>query len=113
MTTDIATTQAPSSVQLIDFDDAQIVPGIVNDTYFLIVSGMKPYQNMKVTLLPRTYIRQPEYWEVEVAGAVYGIPLPVMTPYHEFLPLEGSRGTKGILVIGKSTTCKLEFPVAN
>src|SRR5690349_11091211 len=42
--------------------EARVVPGFVNDTYILIVRGKKPYQNMRVVLAPRTYVRVPDYW---------------------------------------------------
>ncbi|MGK7895492.1 MAG: hypothetical protein AB4372_18220 [Xenococcus sp. (in: cyanobacteria)] len=52
----------PSSCRLIDFEKAEVRPGIVNGTYILIVKGVKPYLNMKVDLVPLVYVRQPEYW---------------------------------------------------
>jgi len=79
--------------------EAQVVPGIVNNTYILIVRGKKPYLNMRVLLAPLTYVRQPEYWGIEVLGCVTGISLPTVGTYEEFLPLDGIRGTKGIEVI--------------
>jgi hypothetical protein len=77
---------------------AEVVPGIVPNTFILIVSGKKPYLNMTVRLSPLTYIRQPEYWEIQVIGSVPGIILPAIGAYHEALPLDGIRGTKGIVV---------------
>lgn len=79
--------------------EAQVVPGIVNNTYILIVRGKKPYLNMRVSLAPLTYVRQPEYWGIEVIGCVPGIHIPTVGTYEEFLPLDGIRGTKGIEVI--------------
>jgi len=38
-----------------------VVPGIVTNTYILIVKGKKPYLNMRVFLSPLTYVRVPEY----------------------------------------------------
>jgi hypothetical protein len=61
---------APQSCRLIDFDTVKVVPGIVNGTWFLIVSGNKPYVTMRVDLSPRVYIRQPEYWGIEVVGCM-------------------------------------------
>jgi hypothetical protein len=79
--------------------EAKVVTGIVNNTYILIVKGKKPYLNMKVLLSPLTYVRQPEYWGIEVVGCVPGVVLPAIGTYEEFLPLDGIRGTKGIEVI--------------
>ena len=77
----------------------QVRPGIINNTFVLIVSDAKPYLNMKVSLAPRTYIRQPDYWEIEVIGCLSGIGLPAISTYHDFLWLDHIRGLKGIEVL--------------
>jgi hypothetical protein len=41
-----------SSIRLIDFEEAEVRPGIVSGTYILIVRGTKPYLNMEVDLTP-------------------------------------------------------------
>jgi hypothetical protein len=99
------------SAQRINFTTAQIRPGVVRDTWFLIVSGTKPYLNMTVRLSPLIYIRQPEYWGIEVIGTLSGIGLPLRSPYQVFISLEGIRGTKGIEVIGASKTKKINLPL--
>jgi hypothetical protein len=102
---------APRSVRLIDFDDAQVNAGIVNDTYFLTVSGTKPYANMVVELSPLIYVRRPEYWEIEVVGHVPGgIGLPATDPYSITIPLDGVTGTKGIEVVGANGSRRIEVP---
>jgi hypothetical protein len=100
---------APQSCRLIDFDTVKVVPGIVNGTWFLIVSGNKPYVTMRVDLSPRVYIRQPEYWGIEVVGCMSGIGLPAVTPYVAVLPLQGVIGTKGIEVIGATRSEKKDI----
>ena len=91
--------------------EIRVVPGIVNDTYILIAKGKKPILNMKVVLAPLTYVRQPEYWAIEVLGCISGISLPAVGTYDEFLPLDGIRGTKGIEVIWSGgDTEKLDVP---
>ncbi|MFC5662241.1 hypothetical protein ACFP3U_04500 [Kitasatospora misakiensis] len=100
MAEDFTNRPAPDSVRLIDFDEAKVVPGIVPETFILVVSGEKPWENMTVRLVPLVYIRQPEYWGIEVTGSLTGIGLPVTAPYTESLPLDGITGTKGIEVIG-------------
>jgi hypothetical protein len=77
---------------------AEVRPGIVPNTFILIVCGKKPCLNMTVRLSPVTYIRQPEYWEIHVIGHVPGVCLTAIGDYHETLPLDGIRGTKGIVV---------------
>ena len=88
-----------------------VIPGIVNNTYILLVKGKKPYSNMKVVLSPLTYVVQPAYWGVEVLACVSGILLPEISEYDEDLALDGIRGKKGIEVIfSGGETVKLEVP---
>lgn len=95
----------------IDFEDAQVIGGFVNDTYFLFVSGKKPNLNMKVRLLPRVYVQRPEYWGIDLVGCVEGdVSLPATGPYVVSLPLGGITGTKGVAVIGKTKGMKLDVP---
>ena len=44
------------SYRLIDFDDVDVRPGFIPNTFILIVSGTKPYINMKVELAPRVRV---------------------------------------------------------
>ena len=101
----------PSSCRLIDFEKAEVRPGIVSGTYFLIVRGTKPYMNMEVDLTPLVYVRQPEYWGIEVIGCLPGgIGLPATEPYTATLALNGTIGTQGIEVIGATRSEKISVP---
>jgi len=98
-----------SSCRLIPFEETEVREGFVNGTFFLIVSGTKPYLNMKVSLIPRIYIRQPEYWGIEVVGCLpNGIGLPALGPYTVTIALDGIRGTKGIEVIGSNGSKQID-----
>ncbi len=68
----------------------------------LAVSGTKPVVNMQVRLVPLLFIRQPEYWGIEVVGSLPTIGLPAPAPYEVSLPLAGFLGTQGMEVIGAS-----------
>ena len=46
------------------------------------------------------YVKQPEYWGIEVLGSLPGMGLPVLAPYTVALPLGGIIGSIGIEVIG-------------
>ena len=98
------------SVRLIDFEDAQVIGGFITDTYILTVSGTKPYFNMEVRLNPVIYVRQPEYWRIEVIGILPGFGLPALAPYSVSLPLDGILGTKGIEVVGASESRQINVP---
>ncbi len=100
--------QAPASqsVRLIDFEAAKVMEKAGN--YFLVVSGTKPYLNMTVRLSPLVYVRQPEYWGIEVLGSLPGIALPATAPYTVAISLNGILGTIGIEVIGASSSQKID-----
>ena len=98
------------SCRLIGFEKVDIIPGIVNGTWIVIVSGTKPYINMKVALFPLVYVDQPEYWGIEVVGCLHGVGLPAIGPYSFALPLDGITGTQGIEVIGANQCKKMEIP---
>ncbi len=104
----------PSSIRLIDFEEAEGRPSIVSGSYILIVRGTKPYLNMEVNLTPLVYIRQPEYWGIEVIGYLPGgIGLAAPTaPYNASLGLNGTIGTQGIDVIGATRSEKISVPPA-
>ena len=101
----------PSSIRIINFTKARIVPGFVGG-WFLIVSGTKPCLNMTVRLSPLIYVRQPEYWGIEVIGSLSGFCLPATAPYTVSIPLGGITGTRGIEVIGANKRQKIIVPGA-
>jgi hypothetical protein len=93
----------------IDFDRVEIHPSFV-EGFILVVYGTKPYLNIDVALMPLVYIRQPEYWGIEVVGMVVGgIGLPTQGPYTATL-LEGVVGTEGIEVIGATRSERHRVP---
>lgn len=95
----------------LDFDDARVVPGFVTGTYILIVSGEKPYLNMNVKLVPRIYVRQPEYWGFDIVGSIPGgIGLPAFGRYTAHKDLSGVTGTKGVEVFGTDYSLKIPVP---
>ncbi|MEU4511349.1 hypothetical protein AB0G05_17810 [Nonomuraea wenchangensis] len=110
MTEDFAELPAPQSVRLIDFDEARVVPGIVPNTFILVVNGTKPYLTMHVELSPLVYVRQPDHWGIEVVGRLRGIGLPATAPYSVSLPLDGILGTQGIEVIGAGGRKTFDVP---
>lgn len=95
---------------LIDFNDASLVPGIIPKTWFLIVAGEKPYINMQVKLCPYIYVRQPDWWGIEVVGCLPEIGLPTTAPYSTSLNVNNLFGKFGIEVIGANKTQKIKKP---
>jgi hypothetical protein len=78
--------------------------------HVLFVSGLKPSSNMYVVLSPVTYVRQPEYWEIEVQGCVRDLGLPVLTPYTARLRLGSTVGTRGVEVVGATRSQRIDVP---
>jgi hypothetical protein len=103
---------APTSTRLIDFEHIAIrTLRSFPPQHVLVVSGTKPYLNMEVTLEPLVYIRQPEYWGIEVVGRLPGgIGLPALAPYQVAIPLAGITGTEGIEVIGATRSERRDVP---
>jgi hypothetical protein len=84
--------------RVIDFTSAEVRPGFVTNTYILIVEGMKPWLTSEVELHPLIYIRQPEYWGIEVVGCLCahrpagGNALPCLAGH---LARQGHQGHRG------------------
>lgn len=102
----------PESCWIIDFEKAEVVTlESLPPQYVLVVSGSKPYANMKVELLPRIYIRQPEHWGIEVVGCLPGgIGIPALAPYTVSVPLAGVTGTEGVEVVGATESKEISVP---
>jgi hypothetical protein len=66
---------------------------------------------MHVELVPVVFIRQPEYWTIEVVGSLRGIGLPALAPYTVSISLNGIVGTRGIEVTGATRSERFDlFP---
>lgn len=100
------------SVRLIDFELAEILTlESFPPQFVLVVTGTKPYLNMDVDLVPLVFIRQPEYWGIEVVGRLPGgIGLPAVAPYTVSIRLSDITGTEGIEVIGATRSEKIKIP---
>lgn len=96
-----------TACRLIDFEEAEILffPGIPPQR-LLVVSGQKPYLNMKVLLVPRLHVGMPEYTQVEVVGCNGSI--PAFGPYSEMLDVTNLLGSKGIEVVGATRSKKID-----
>ena len=109
--TELRKAAAPQSYRLIDFETAEVRPGFVPNTFFLIVTGTVPCANMRVELVPVVFIRRPEYWEIEVVACLPGpICLPQVRKYTETIPLDSILGTAGIEVVGATRRERIRVP---
>ncbi|CAN5906823.1 hypothetical protein BH23PLA1_BH23PLA1_36100 [soil metagenome] len=89
---------------------AEVNGGFINNTFFLTVAGKKPFLNMRVVLSPLVYVKQPEYWEIEVLGCTSGIVLPAIGFYNETLSIDSYRGKRGIEVVWADDRYRIEVP---
>lgn len=100
-----------ASSRRLDFDHAQVIAlRIFPPQFILRVSGTRPYANLDVELVPLVYVRQPDYWEIEVVGSLRTPGLPVAAPYAASLPLAGSLGTRGVEVVGATRSQRIDVP---
>jgi hypothetical protein len=76
---------------------AQVRPGFIKETYFLFLAGKKPHANTWVEIKPVVYVKQPEYWRIDVMECHSGdILLPTVMPYLFDQEITSTMGTKGI-----------------
>jgi heat shock protein HslJ len=103
----------PPRCRTIDFEKANVtqVPSTATvPRWKLTVTGTKPSISMSVSLEPLTYIRQPEYWGIEVQGCdPPEAGLPATGPYTVTLDLTGVLGINGIEVIGATTRQRIDI----
>jgi hypothetical protein len=101
---------ASTTCRRIDFDKAEVRPGFIPNTWFLFVSGQKPWATMIVSLQPLIYIDKPEYWGIEVVGCLSGIGLPQTAPYTVVLDITHVLGKKGVEVMGATRSQTISVP---
>jgi len=66
----------------------------------LLVSGIKPWADLAVTLEPITYRDRPDFWAIEVVGRLTASGLPGWVDFCVALPLESFQGRQGIEIVG-------------
>jgi len=66
----------------------------------LLVSGVKSWADLRVTLEPLPYREMPEFWVIEVVGRLTASGLPALVDFCVALPLETVQGCKGIEIVG-------------
>ena len=110
---DAARAEVEDGVQTVrlDFDRARIITRrTFPPQHVLQVVGTAPSSNFKVALVPLVYVRQPDYWEVEIIGTATGIGTPVVVDYEVTLPTSAAQGRLGIEVVGTSHRKRLDLP---
>jgi len=67
---------------------------------FLLVSGIKPWIDLRVTLEPLSYREMPDFWVIELVGRLTASGLPGLVDFSVALPLETVQGRIGIEIVG-------------
>jgi len=95
-------------------ESAQVEQDPAKEGYILNVSGHAPRDGQcceRPRLHPREeYLVQPEYWETMVEWDKAGALFQSIVPFNLSMPLTGFVGTKGVEVIGKNKSFKIEVP---
>jgi hypothetical protein len=99
-----------TTCRTLPYDTVQIVPGIVPGTWFATVRGSKPLKSMDVRVVPVAYVRQPEYWLMEVVGCYQSPTLQITGSYSVVADISTTRGKKGIEIRGANKSEKFEVP---
>lgn len=108
----LADAAPPSSCRLVEFEQA-FVASIEPAGYLLIVRGVAPSSRMDVFLSHRVYAETPDWWGIEVVGALPGgVCLSETRNYEVAIPLESIQGRRGIEVIGASGSTRIELEPA-
>jgi len=110
-TADSVDLSASQSSRRIDFEKAEVRPGIVADTWLLVVSGEAPCFNMEMSLVPLVYVDAPEYWGIEVIGTLPGgLCMTSVKPFEETLDITPVLGKRGVEVLGARLTERIDVP---
>ena len=76
----------------------------------LLVSGIKPWADLRVSLEPMVYREMPDFWAIEVVGRLAASGLPALVDFCVALPLASFQGRRGIEIVGAT---KVERRVLN
>ena len=85
----------------VDFDFVEVrEPAGASGSRLLLVSGVKAWADLRVTLEPLAFRETPEFRVIEVVGRLTGSGVPALVDFSVALPLETVRGSKGIEIVG-------------
>jgi hypothetical protein len=85
----------------IDFDWVEVREATrLGGGRLLLVSGIKPWADLRVTLEPLSYREMPDFRVIEVVGRLAASGLPALVDFSVALPLESVQGRMGIEIVG-------------
>ena len=83
----------------VDFDYVEVRTAPAGGSY-VVVSGVKAWADLRVTLEPWAHETVPEFWVIEVVGRLTGLRLPALVDFCVSCPLDGAGGRSGIEIVG-------------
>ncbi|HEX8010120.1 MAG TPA: hypothetical protein VF814_04190 [Casimicrobiaceae bacterium] len=85
----------------VDFDFVEVREAArLGGGRLLLVSGVKSWADLRVTLEPLPYREMPDFWMIEVVGRLTASGLPALMDFCVALPLASIQGCKGIEIVG-------------
>ena len=85
----------------VDFDFVEVrEPALAGGSRLLLVSGVKAWADLRVTLEPLPCRETPEFRVIEVVGRLTGPGLSAFVDFSAALPLEAVLGSRGIEIVG-------------
>src|SRR5262245_15734091 len=97
------------SCRRIDFDLIELREARRHGERLLLVSGIKPWADLHVSLEPLVYPETPEFWVIEVVGRLTASGLPGLVDFSAALRLGSICGSKGIEIVGATKTERRVF----
>ncbi len=88
------------SCRRIDFDLVELRESARSGDRLLLVSGIKPWADLNVSLEPLVYRELPDFWVIEVVGRLTASGLPGLVDYSAALRLGSIQGRRGIEIVG-------------
>lgn len=92
------------SCRRVDFDFVELRESSQPPGLLVIVSGITPWADLRVSLEPLTYREVPEFWGIEVVGRLTASGLCGPVDFCAALRLGNMLGRRGIEIVGASRT---------
>jgi len=86
----------------VDFDFIELRGSTQPPGLLLVVSGISPWTDLRVSLEPLTYEAVPEFWSIEVVGRLTASGLSGPVDFCAALRLGNMVGRRGIEIVGAS-----------
>ena len=97
------------SCRRVDFDLVELREAARHGGPLLLVSGIKPWADLDVSLEPLVYVEPPEFWVIEVVGRLTASGLQGLVDFSTGLRLGGMRDCKGVEVVGATKSERKHF----